>query len=185
MFGIFGVTEYIFPVIMAFTLVFMISNKNIISVVRVKTAAVYVLTILLSGMWQRISNVPELAQTDVGEFFTYSAEHKRGGGFFGGLLCKAMEPIGFWGSMVILVILAIICIVIITEKSFINGVLNMKNSGTRMVHAAKQDYDIYREHSNERLLKSREVQTDGLEETEEDYLKRLRQKKEEKLKERL
>ena len=185
MFGIFGVTEYIFPVIMAFTLVFMISNKNIISVVRVKTAAVYVLTILLSGMWQRISNVPELAQTDVGGFFTYSAEHKTGGGFFGGLLCKIMEPIGFWGSMVILVILAIICIVIITEKSFINGVLNMKNSGTRMVHAAKQDYDIYREHSNERLLKSREVQADELEETEEEYLKRRRQKKEEKLKERM
>lgn len=43
MFGLFGVVEYIFPVIMAFTLVFMISNKNIIAVARIKTAAVYIL----------------------------------------------------------------------------------------------------------------------------------------------
>lgn len=185
MFGIFGVIEYIFPFIMAFTLVFMISNKDIIAVVRVKTAAVYVLTVILSGVWQRISNVPQLAQTGVGEFFTYSAEHKTGGGFFGGLLCKIMEPIGFWGSMVIFVILAIICIVIITEKSFINGVMNMKNSGTRMMHAAKQDYDIYREYSNERLSKSAENEEDNSGETEEEYLRRRRLKKEEKLRERL
>ena len=43
MFGLFGVVEYIFPVIMAFTLVFMISNKNIIAVARIKTVAVYIL----------------------------------------------------------------------------------------------------------------------------------------------
>ena len=44
MFGLFGVVEYIFPVIIwHFTLVFMISNKNIIAVARIKTAAVYIL----------------------------------------------------------------------------------------------------------------------------------------------
>ena len=50
MFGLFGVVEYIFPVIMAFTLVFMISNKNIIAVA-IKTAAVYIFTIILSAVW--------------------------------------------------------------------------------------------------------------------------------------
>lgn len=68
MFGLFGVVEYIFPVIMAFTLVFMISNKNIIAVARIKTAAVYIFTIILSAVWLRIVNEPKIAVQELWNF---------------------------------------------------------------------------------------------------------------------
>lgn len=84
------------------------------------------------------------------EIFHYSAVHNTGGGFFGGMLCKLLKPLGMFGSMVVLLLLIIICLIVITEKSFISGVMKMQKSGSRMVHAAKQDYDLYREHSADR-----------------------------------
>lgn len=98
MFGLFGVVEYIFPVIMAFTLVFMISNKNIIAVARIKTAAVYIFTIILSAVWLRIVNEPKIADAGIMEFFTYSADYKSGGGLFGGILCRILSAYGILGN---------------------------------------------------------------------------------------
>lgn len=184
MFGMIGVAAYIFPFIMAATLIFLVSNRNLIAVARIKTAAVYVLTIVLSAIWQRLGSKPVIADTSIGEFFTYSAEHKSGGGLMGGLLCKLLSPLGLWGSMVVLVILAIICIILITEKSFIRGVLNVKDSGSRMVHAAKQDYDMYREHSRDRFEQEWEGDKEP-EETEEEYLQRRRAQKEAKHQEKM
>lgn len=184
MFGLLGVMEYIFPFVLGITIVFMISNKDIIAVARIKTIAVYVLMILLSAAWQRINNNPDIASTSAIQFYLVSANDKVGGGFFGGLLCKIMAPLGTLGTMVILIIFAILCIVIITERSFINGIRNIKKSGTRMAHAAKQDYDMYREHSNEHISSWYDEDITN-EESEAEYLARRRKLKEEKHRERL
>lgn len=184
MFGLLGVMEYIFPFVLGITIVFMISNKDIIAVARIKTIAVYVLMILLSAAWQRINNNPDITSTSVVQFYLVSANDKMGGGFFGGLLCKIMSPLGTLGTMVILIIFAILCIVIITERSFINGIRNIKKSGTRMAHVAKQDYDIYREHSNEHMSAWYDEDIAD-EESETEYLARRRKLKEEKHRERL
>ena len=184
MFGLLGVMEYVFPFVLGITIVFMISNKDIIAVARIKTIAVYVLMILLSAAWQRVNNNPDISSTSVIQFYLVSANDKVGGGFFGGLLCKIMSPLGTLGTMVILIIFAILCIVIITERSFINWVRGIKKSSTRMVHAAKQDYDIYREHSNEYMSSWYDEDITD-EESEAEYLERRRKLKEEKHKERL
>ena len=176
MFGLLGVMEYLFPIILTLTILFLISNRNMLAVARIKTVAVYVLAVLMAALWQRITNNPVIADTGIGEFFTYSADNKVGGGFFGGLICKLLSPLGFWGSIVIILILSIICIIIITEKSFIKGLMNVSESGSRMMHAAKQDYDIYKEHSREHYAD--DLENDTYHETEEEYLMRRRQEKE-------
>ena len=56
-----------------------------------------------------------------------------------------LNPLGMAGSLVILIILAIICIIVITEKSFIKGI---RNGGERIVSEARKDYSEYKEHSN-------------------------------------
>ncbi len=182
MFGLLGVMEYLFPIILTVTILFLISNRNILAVARIKTAAVYVLAVLMAAVWQRITDNPVISETGIGEFFTYSAENKVGGGFFGGLICKVLSPLGFWGSIVIMLILAIICIIIITEKSFIKGLMNVSESGSRIVHAAKQDYDIYKEHSREHYVDDLENGTSK--ETEDEYLERRRQEKEARFQEK-
>lgn len=150
MFGIMGVTSYIFPFILAGSIVFLAVNKDLIGVARIKTAAVYVLMTVVSGLWLRITEKPSIDST-IGTIFTYSAEQKSSGGFFGAVWCKMLEPLGLWGSLVVLTVLAVICIIVITEKSFINGIYYMKDSGSKIVKNAKEDYSAYKEHSNERM----------------------------------
>lgn len=147
MFGVFGVIEYIFPLVLVASVIFLMVNRDLIRVARIKTAAAYGLFVVLCGMIQRVYNKPAIMESNVGEVFTYCADYKAGGGFLGGVLCKALSPIGAIGTFVILMILAIICIVIITEKSFVSGLKNVKKSSQRMMQEAKEDYSAYRQHS--------------------------------------
>lgn len=144
MFGLFGIAAYIVPVIIAVSIMFMLANKDIIGVMKIKAAMAYVLSVIAAALWQRVTNVPDIKES-VGTYFTYCSEYKTGGGLFGGILCKMLNPLGMAGSLVILIILAIICIIVITEKSFIKGI---RNSGERIVSEARKDYSEYKEHSN-------------------------------------
>ena len=150
MFGVFGVMEYIFPFVFAASVIFLMVNRDLIRVARIKTVAVYGLLIVLCGMIQCVYNKPAVMESNVGEVFTYCADYKAGGGFSGGILCKVLSPIGAIGTFVILMILAIICIVIITEKSFVSGLKNVRNNSQRMMQEAKEDYSAYRQHSASR-----------------------------------
>ncbi len=145
MFGVFGLVEYIVPLIIAGSVIFMIANKQI-GVAKVKSVALYALIVWVCGIIQLIVNKPDL-DSGLGAFYTYAAESKNGGGLIGGLVCKAMSPLGTGGSYVILIILIIICIVIITEKSFIGGV---RRGSERVYQSAREDYANYREHSEQR-----------------------------------
>lgn len=144
MFGLFGIATYIVPVIIAVSIMFMLANKDIIGVMKIKAAMAYVLSVIAAALWQRVTNVPDIKEP-VGTYFTYCSEYKTGGGLFGGILCKMLNPLGMAGSLVILIILAIICIIVITEKSFIKGI---RNGGERIVSEARKDYSEYKEHSN-------------------------------------
>ena len=144
MFGLFGIAAYIVPVIIAVSIMFMLANKDIIGVMKIKAAMAYVLSVIAAALWQRVTNVPDIKEP-VGTYFTYCSEYKTGGGLFGGILCKMLNPLGMAGSLVILIILAIICIIVITEKSFIKGI---RNGGERIVSEARKDYSEYKEHSN-------------------------------------
>lgn len=53
---------------MAVTILFMISNRNLAAVARVKAAAVYILSILIAGGWQRIYDEPVVAGSSVWDF---------------------------------------------------------------------------------------------------------------------
>ena len=144
MFGLFGIAAYIVPVIIAVSIMFMLANKDIIGVMKIKAAMAYVLSVIAAALWQRVTNVPDIKEP-VGTYFTYCSEYKTGGGLFGGILCKMLNPLGMAGSLAILIILAIICIIVITEKSFIKGI---RNGGERIVSEARKDYSEYKEHSN-------------------------------------
>lgn len=150
MFGLFGVMEYIFPLILVASIIFLMVNRDLIRVARIKTVAAYCLVWVLCGMIQCVYNKPDISENGIGSIFEYCADNKTGGGFLGGVLCKMLSPVGVIGTAVILIILAIICIVVITEKSFISGLKNVGNSGQRMMQEAREDYSAYKEHSASR-----------------------------------
>lgn len=147
MFGLFGVMEYVFPVLLAGSIIFLMVNRDLLRVARIKTTAAYGLFIVLCAMVQCVYNNPDIADNSIGRIFTYCADYKAGGGFFGAVLCKALSPIGLIGTFVILMIFAIICIVIITERSFISGLKKVGDGSQRLMKEAKEDYSAYKEHS--------------------------------------
>jgi len=157
MFGLFGIAAYIVPVIIAVSIMFMLANKDIIGVMKIKAAMAYVLSVIAAALWQRVTNVPDIKEP-VGTYFTYCSEYKTGGGLFGGILCKMLNPLGMAGSLVILIILAIICIIVITEKSFIKGI---RNGGERIVSEARKDYSEYKEHSNRVIMLQEEAREEA------------------------
>lgn len=185
MFGMIGIIEYIFPIILAVTLIFMVSNKDMLAVARVKSTAVYALVIVLAAGIMRITDKPSIAYSSLGEMFETCADEKTSGGLLGGLLCKIMSPLGTVGTIVVLLILAVICIIIITERSFISGLMGLKTGGSRMIKAARQDYDIYKEHASDRAAMKHAIHEEYDTESEEEYLMRRKREKELRNKERL
>jgi S-DNA-T family DNA segregation ATPase FtsK/SpoIIIE len=185
MFGMIGIVEYIFPIVLALTLVFLVSNRDMLAVARVKSAAVYALMIVLAAAIMRVTDNPSISDSTLGEMFSSCADEKIGGGLLGGLLCKLMSPFGTVGTMAVLIILAIICIIIITERSFISGLKGLKSGSSRVIKEARQDYDIYREHAGERAAMKQAVEDEYATESEEEYLERRRREKELRNQERL
>lgn len=164
MFGFIGVMEYFFPFVVAGTIIFISVNRNFIKVARIKAIAVYGLMVDLAAMWQRITNIPRV-EGNIFSFFTVCANEKRGGGFFGGLLCKILYPLGTVGSFVIMLVLMIICIVVITEKSFIRGIKKAQHKSKELIEVAKNDYNVYKEQNRlDNLDDEDELELDGIEE---------------------
>ncbi len=169
MFGMVGMVEYILPVVLVVALFFIMANKQH-AIVRVKSAAAFIFLLLLTGMVQKISGNPDVTEK-LTEFYAHSASYKTGGGLIGGIICKVLSPLGTGGTYVVLILLMIICIVVITERSFINAI---KTRGGRALHTAKDDYEYYREHSRDSRLRREEE----LEREEEEYQERVRKRRE-------
>lgn len=134
--GIFGIMAYIAPVLLFVGILFGISNKG-------KTTAVFKLTagtilfFLLTIVAALISGLENCGET-VAEYYEFSKLGK-GGGVIGGALGNGMHSIlGMVGTVVVVLILFIMCLVVLTEKSFMRAV---KKSSQRVYETARDDAD--------------------------------------------
>ena len=135
LFGLFGTIAYIIPILLFIGIAFVISNKGN-SISYIKTAAGAGFTLMVCTLFQLIMN-EYTAGTRLFSYYKISSMHKDGGGLLGGIVVSALCPaIGVIGTYVIVIILCIICLVIITEKSFIRGV---KKGSEKAYSSAKQD----------------------------------------------
>lgn len=141
LFGIFGFLAYLLPVVLVLTVAFDISNKGNREM-WVKTAALLVLWLCLCALAELLTHGDDVT-IKILDYYKISVEYKTGGGLVGGLLSKPLQMgIGLAGAYAVLLILSIICVVLITERSLFAG---MKKSGSRVYHTAKQDADFQRE----------------------------------------
>lgn len=154
-FGVFGFMAYIVPFILFFSTAFIISNKQNSAAWR-KTAAVYAFLISLCSIFELIVNNYD-PEKKILEFYQFSSKYKTGGGLAGGLLCKAFCPtVGIVGAYVLIIIMMLICIVLITERSLFAG---MKNKTTRVYENARKDVSRRKEISSAKR-EQRDMQRD-------------------------
>lgn len=118
MFGLFGVVAYVLPFILFGVIAFVISNKGNAHAY-IKAGAIVALLLLVSALLQLIT-VPFDAEAGLLSYYHLASENKNAGGLFGGCLVKVLCPlVGIVGTYVVLIVLAIISIILITEKSLL------------------------------------------------------------------
>ena len=146
MFGMFGIMSYIMPVFLFFGTAFFISNKGN-TIATIKLIACVLLFISVCTFFELIL-VHDISGMKISQCFGYSQTEKTGGGLLGGLFARMFITIfGLIGAYVVDIILLIISIVLITEKSFFRG---LQYGGQKVYQTAIEEADRHRERSRER-----------------------------------
>ena len=140
LFGVFGVVAYIFPIILIVGSFFAVSNKgNMFAIVKLVAGILFAMFLC---MFVALVTSGTTIMTPI-ESYTYSAEHKFGGGIIGGFLAYYIsQAFGVAGTYIIDIIALIVCMVLLTGKSAIQG---FKDSGHKVYESAKEGNERYQE----------------------------------------
>ena len=150
MFGIFGLLAYVAPVIIFLMIAFGMLNAG--NHIATRKLAAGILFFLLLGMSFEFfsANPAEAESYQIAEIYARcSAEHAGGGILAGSLAYLSCKFLGTVGTVLLILVLGIICLVIVTEKSFIGGVA----AGGRKVYERSREDAAYR---RERAARRRE-----------------------------
>ena len=140
-FGVFGAAAYVFPFLIFFITAFLIANAGS-SIAKIKTFALCLLYLLLCGYMQLIL-VGYQSGYKITEYYDAGAQYHTGGGLVGGGMVALMSPyLGIAGCTVVLIILTIISLVLISQKSFLRI---MGRRGSKIVAGARENRQKRRE----------------------------------------
>lgn len=155
-FGIFGLPAYLFPVLLFIGIAFYMSNKhNKIAVVKLVASVLFLLFLCL---FIQLVVTGEEGGTVI-DAYKYGVSHKSGGGFLGGILAGLLtKAFGLIGSYVVDIIVLIICLVLITERSFLGGV---KKGSKKVYDTAKEDALRRREHMEQKKVEREKRRLDN------------------------
>ena len=183
MFGLFGLTAYIVPVVLFLGVCFWYANAGNPNAVR-KLLAGIVLFLMVGVVFELIFGTVTLdsfTKYDIKALFAFGKEHKNGGGVVAGsltyVLHKYLETIG---TVLVVILLSAISFILMTEKSLLSGVrrgrermreFGQEESERRKAYAAQM-----RARQEELRLKDEELQTRREEERRERALQRENEK---------
>ena len=153
LFGVFGLVAYVFPILIIVACFFAISNKgNFLAIIKLFAGALFIafLCMFCSLIFSKDQLMTPM------ESFTYCFEYKWGGGIIGGFLSYYIgQGFGIIGAYIINIIMLIISLVLITEKSAIKG---FQAGGHKVYESAKESNERYQEYRRVRAEeKSRRV----------------------------
>ncbi len=175
MFGLFGLLAYVAPLIIFLMAAFGMLNAGN-SVATRKLAAGIVFFLLVGMSFELFSANPAQAESyQILEIYGRCSEgHKGGGVLAGSLAYLSCRFLGLVGTVLLILVLGIICLVIITEKSFIGGVA----AGGRKVYERSVEDAAYR---RERAAARREAASERRKREEEERRIRKEEREDEKL----
>ncbi|MBE5927674.1 MAG: DNA translocase FtsK [Lachnospiraceae bacterium] len=145
MFGCFGIIAYIVPLITFFGVWFFIANISNSKAIIKFIAGCFGVSVVCA-FFHLLLYADDNSYSKV---FSICGKEQTGGGVLGALIGGSLESsLSIYGAYFILVVLAVIIFIVVTEKSFVGGV---KNSSRRMYDAAKEDYNRLKEESAEHI----------------------------------
>lgn len=139
-FGVMGLIAYVFPVLLLVGTFFAVSNRGN-RVATVKLVAMILFDLFLCMLIELLTKGS--AVDGAAAAYSYSFEHRTGGGFIGGLLAWIFCPnFGLAGSYVIDAIMLIISLVLITERSALRG---MQKGGKKVYESARSGNERHKQ----------------------------------------
>lgn len=163
-FGLFGLMAYVFPILLFIGSCFLISNKRNYFAIFKFTAGILLFCALCMFLQLIVQDKNQISAQILKTAYTYSSTYKKGGGVLGGLLVWLCVPnFGTFGSFVIDVVIMIISMVLLTERSIFRG---MKRGGQKMYETAKEDarryYDNQQKRQQERKVRRMDKKVEGV-----------------------
>ncbi|MCR4890897.1 MAG: DNA translocase FtsK 4TM domain-containing protein, partial [Lachnospiraceae bacterium] len=179
-FGLFGAMEYLWPFLLFFGSCFFFVNRTNKKAL-LKLFSVVALFFLL-GMFLQLFATGEYKESSYSSVYSFGMDTRKGGGLFsGGLFELLSSGIGTAGTVALMIVLSIICIVVLTGRSFVDFV---KKKGREFAeHAAnsreewKKDQEVLREERNLRRKTAREEKALRREAAREERLRQAREER--------
>ena len=145
LFGLFGLTAYIAPIFLFFSVAFGYANRGSGIMLR-KLLSAIVLFLMAGVVCDLISNqAVSLSVYDFKGIYSNCKEAKNGGGILAGsiayFLNHYLETIG---TVLVVFLISAICIILLTEKSILNGV---KNGGSIIKEKTQAEAERRRENA--------------------------------------
>lgn len=175
LFGIFGFTAYIAPIMLFVAIAFWFANAGNPNALRKLTAGVVLFLMLGVTCELFAKNIAQMEAYDVKVIYTVCRDNKSGGGMLAGsityFLHHYLETIG---TILVVLLFSAISIILLTEKSLIGSV---KSSGIRLREKTREDAIRRREYAQIR----RDAMNMQRSQKEEERRLRAEEKKNEKL----
>ena len=148
-FGAMGILAYLFPLLIFGCAVFLVSNRRNPLAYK-KALAVLVFGIFLCGLIQLLTEgyMPSMTLAD---YYSVSSVYHTGGGVIGGAICiSTTSAFGVAGGYVIIVLVLLISLILVTQKSFFGFVFRVWDAVCAL---ARDGRDMYMEGQPERDLR--------------------------------
>jgi len=184
LFGIFGLLNYVAALFVAFLIVYSELHGGSAYAIR-KVVALSVLFVLIDMLIDLISGISRsLNKYDFKSIYMYSFDDHKGGGIIAASLNYGLlKCINTVGTVLVIIVLGIICVVVLTEKSLINAFRNTSDAvKERTVEDRRLKKEIYEDRRQESLLRKEErkrLQEENRKKAKEEFENKKNQKSDE------
>lgn len=148
MFGMFGLLAYVTPALAFLAIAFGSINLGNPAAKR-KIIAGVILFFLIGILFEFISgSMGSMQEYNIGDIYKNCSEGRKGGGVLSGSLAYLLYHfLDMLGAVLVVLVLMVICLVLLTERSLISGV---KSGSRRVVELSREDAKRRRELAEER-----------------------------------
>lgn len=147
-FGLFGLAAYVMPVALFGSAALLLSNEGSPASVRKVVSGLTLILVFSMFLELFTGRIQGMSSYDAGEIFKAASEHKNGGGFFAGSLDYLLyKNLSLAGTLIVMLVVALISAGLFTQKSVIHG---MKKGGKKVIERTRQSAEDYMEYMDER-----------------------------------
>ena len=155
LFGVFGLTAYVVPILIFLATAFWFANEGNANALR-KMISGFVLFLMAGIICEMIAgNTDMMLSYQIGMLYENCRDTHFGGGILAGSICYLLKHyLGTLGTVLVVLLCSVVSIILLTEKSLLTG---MKNGRSRMRELSREDAERRRENAKVRRQEQEEL----------------------------